>query len=62
MELSNNEIQFYSLIHMMKIIQMVIDMREFISSMTTTINKYDLEEPHATFSVFNKNKNRTIND
>lgn len=39
-----------------------IDMREFISIMTTTINSQDLEdELRATFLVFDKDKNGTIN-
>lgn len=40
-----------------------IDMREFISIMTTPINSQDLEEEEirAIFSVFDNEKNRTIN-
>ena len=39
-----------------------IDMREFISIMTTPINQQDLEEElRATFRVFDKDGNGTIN-
>lgn len=39
-----------------------IDMREFISIMTTPINEQDLEEElRATFRVFDKDANGTIN-
>jgi len=39
-----------------------IDMREFISIMTTPITSEDLEEElHATFRVFDKDENGTIN-
>lgn len=39
-----------------------IDMREFLSIMTTPINQQDLEEElRGTFNVFDKDKNGTIN-